>query len=363
MLVSDTIVLTYCLNIFPIKRADDVFVLFENTIPELKRKLGLKEYDQFPLGIWFPNNILEELMRKKSLLVRLMNQHNLVIATMNAFPFGVFHGERVKEKVYYPDWGERERLKYTKKLVELTVELPRLERILPISTVPVTFGNRMPEKALEYIFEMVDFLEDIHNTYEQKFTLMFEPEPFCFLENQQQTLDFFKKLHKVIPKSKTFTGVCLDTCHSAVVFEDPLEQFLVYKDHDIRVDKIQISSSIVLPAQSDKQALKKYIDQVYFHQTFVKRDEKIYRFVDLDKAVALGKEGEYRVHYHIPLHTQPISPLKSSVENITHEFFQTISQEERIIEVETYTFDVLPTNTESVLDSIIKELQWVTKRI
>ena len=36
--------------------------------------------------------------------------------TFNAFPMDVFHGERVKEKVYNPDWSHMPRLEYTKKV-------------------------------------------------------------------------------------------------------------------------------------------------------------------------------------------------------------------------------------------------------
>jgi len=39
-------------------------------------------------------------------------------------------------------------------------------------------------------------------------------------------------------------GVCLDTCHSALQFEDPLESLRAYRDEGIRISKIQLSAAL-----------------------------------------------------------------------------------------------------------------------
>ena len=58
---------------------------------------------------------------------------------INAFPFGPFHGVRVKEQVYLPDWRSAERVAFTANSAAV------LAAILPdgidgsISTVPGAF--------------------------------------------------------------------------------------------------------------------------------------------------------------------------------------------------------------------------------
>ena len=36
------------------------------------------------------------------------------VFTLNAFPLGPFHGTRVKERVYEPDWRTGERVSFTR---------------------------------------------------------------------------------------------------------------------------------------------------------------------------------------------------------------------------------------------------------
>ena len=43
----------------------------------------------------------------------LLARHGLYVFTINAFPYGPFHGTPVKEAVYRPDWLEPERRRYT----------------------------------------------------------------------------------------------------------------------------------------------------------------------------------------------------------------------------------------------------------
>jgi hypothetical protein len=65
----------------------------------------------------------------------------LYVFTINGFPYGPFHGTRVKEEVYQPDWRTPERLAYSNLLAD------QLVRLLPddpdldgsISTVPGGF--------------------------------------------------------------------------------------------------------------------------------------------------------------------------------------------------------------------------------
>src|SRR6185436_12871752 len=65
-----------------------------------------------------------------------LERENCYIFTINGFPYGQFHGTRVKEQVYLPDWTSPERLKFTNRLFDILAELlpPGMEG--SVSTVP-----------------------------------------------------------------------------------------------------------------------------------------------------------------------------------------------------------------------------------
>ena len=48
-----------------------------------------------------------------------LEENRCYIFTVNGFPYGDFHGARVKEDVYAPDWTTPERVEYTKRLFDI----------------------------------------------------------------------------------------------------------------------------------------------------------------------------------------------------------------------------------------------------
>ena len=65
---------------------------------------------------------------------KILTDHNLYVFTVNAFPYGEFQAESVKEFVYEPGWHENERLEYTRAVARCLVRLNGPQR-LTISTV------------------------------------------------------------------------------------------------------------------------------------------------------------------------------------------------------------------------------------
>lgn len=61
------------------------------------------------------------------------------VETLNGFPYGSFHGERVKERVFQPDWTTPERFEYTCNLFRI-LALIGDERAdtLTVSTLPAS---------------------------------------------------------------------------------------------------------------------------------------------------------------------------------------------------------------------------------
>src|SRR5690606_15541448 len=66
----------------------------------------------------------------------------LDVFTLNGFPYGRFHGTRVKERVYRPDWLEPERVEYTAALARVLAAVLPDGEVGSISTVPGCFKAR-----------------------------------------------------------------------------------------------------------------------------------------------------------------------------------------------------------------------------
>ena len=63
----------------------------------------------YAIGLRLSHRAARELSDRTSLLEfqRWLGQKQCYVFTINGFPFGDFHGRRVKEQVYVPDWKTR----------------------------------------------------------------------------------------------------------------------------------------------------------------------------------------------------------------------------------------------------------------
>lgn len=132
---------TYCTNIHPGQDWDSTFKHLQKYVPEIKRKVAADR--AFGLGLRLSNKASEELNEGDHLsqFKRWLANENIYVFTMNGFPYGNFHDERVKEKVHEPDWTTAARVVYTRRLFEqLAILLP--EGISGgISTSPITYRH------------------------------------------------------------------------------------------------------------------------------------------------------------------------------------------------------------------------------
>src|SRR5690606_22325364 len=117
-----TLPLSYCTNVHPGMSVDEVVRGVSEYTAPTRRNFG------FPLaaGLWLAQPVTGELNadpQKLSTLQQVLADNELVCYTLNAFPYGNFHSERVKEQVYLPDWSEPSRLDYTRDCAKVLTEL------------------------------------------------------------------------------------------------------------------------------------------------------------------------------------------------------------------------------------------------
>ena len=145
------------------------------------------------------------------------------------FRYGQFHGDRVKEQVYLPDWTSPERLAYTNLLFDLLAKLLPAGVEGSVSTLPGSFkGFHLHADALKAIrqnlWHCVEHIAHLSEQTGRKLHLGLEPEPLCLLESSAETIQLFDRLrteHPRDPRLAEHLGVNYDTCHFAVNFEEP----------------------------------------------------------------------------------------------------------------------------------------------
>jgi sugar phosphate isomerase/epimerase len=372
--------LTYCSNVHPGESLSEVESAVARNFVAVKRELSPSA--PFGVGLRLSARAADELAPAPR-LERFADElagAGLYVFTLNGFPHGAFHGTRVKEQVYRPDWLEAERLRYTAVLARV------LARLLPedvpgsISTVPGCFRPRGAEPgvprqiALNVVRAAADLVQVERET--GKFiALALEPEPHCLLETTAEAVSFFEEQllsaevlgHAGLDEAtlRRHVGVCLDTCHASVEFEEPLAAFELLQRSGIAVPKIQISAGLRLaPATAERrQALAAFHNDVYFHQTVARAGERLIRFLDLPEALAsdLPESSEWRVHFHVPIFHDALGAFGSTQSDLLPllSALRTVDGCPHL-EVETYTWDVLPERFRDVplTEAVVRELRW-----
>jgi len=189
-------------------------------------------------------------------------------------------------------------------------------------------------------------------------------------ETTPETVSFFEKLNDFSNYSnlKNIIGVNYDCCHLAVEFESAHAGLDLLKDSGIRLSKLHLSSALrAKPTEQNKMLLRSFVENVYLHQVVVGQEGKIInRYKDLDIALDNKTErnmgDEWRVHFHVPLHASPNEPLKDTRKQVedTIDWLAKNPNSCRHLEMETYTWEVLPPElqSESVVNQIAKEYEW-----
>lgn len=385
--------LTYCSNIHPGETWVEVRAQIGKHLPKVKSQLSPDR--PFGIGLRLSAAAADSLSEPAAMeeFKAFLVAEDLYVFTINGFPYGEFHRRPVKENVYLPDWRDEARLAYSNRLAELLAELlpddPALDG--SISTVPGAFKANvradadvaaMADKLIRHAAYLVALRERTGRTV----TLELEPEPCCFIETIDEAVDFFRNhlfsanaiagmaeltgLSGAAAEAalRRHLGVCLDLCHAAVEFEDPEQALAKLRDAGIRIGKMQISAGLRFAAvdEATVELLRPFNDAVYLHQVVERNGAGLIRYIDLPEAFAGGheKQGdrEWRVHFHVPIFLDDLGDFST-----TQDFIRDMLGRQRAapftrhLEVETYTWDVLPPEYRNVdVDAaIVRELQWV----
>ncbi len=386
--------LTYCTNIHPGSGWEEVSANIRGFAPELKRRLSPD--GDFGLGLRLSAREARELLEGARLadFRSYLEGEGMYVALLNGFPHGSFHGAPVKANVYAPDWREEARVEYTLDLIAILAALLPEGADGGISTSPLSYKPWMQpakrgdwETIVHNLTRVAEAMVRIARGQGKFIHLDIEPEPDCLIENTPETVEFYRAwlLPKGAPALAAMLGesaaearellldhiqLCFDCCHFAVEYEDPLAAIGSFAREGIRVGRAQLSSALEVrfpddPAQSAEIArrLAPFADATYLHQVVEKRGDRLRRFPDLADALDHAAEPgarRWRIHFHVPLFTEGFGPLGSTQDSVRAAIEAARRTPfTRHLEIETYTWDVLPDGLKTGLaDSIAREYNW-----
>lgn len=390
--------LSYCSNVHPGNTWEEIQSQLRSHIPELKKRISPDA--AFGIGLRLSARSAFELQKKEALeeFREWLDRENLYVFTINGFVYGRFHGKRVKDEVYKPDWGSDERLAFTRSMIKIMAELIPEGGEGSISTSPITYKywqlteEEFRETADKAAKQMAILAFEMANIFIEKKKLThidIEPEPDCYLETMDETVNFFtgtlfpvgikflKETHSLSESDameilKRHIRVCFDTCHVALEYETPEESIQKLQNAGIQIGKVQISSALKVELPIDRrpvaEQLRKFVEPVYLHQVLARQEDgTINQFRDLDVALDHINDPdavEWRVHFHVPVFQKQYGLLSSTHDDTLKSLHTCLKPGIcNHFEIETYTWEVIPGDLKmDITDSIERELRWALKQ-
>lgn len=376
---------------------DDIWASARKFLPQVKKNVSPNA--EFGVSLRISHATSEVLVaspEKRAELRKFLDDSGMYLYTVNAFPYGPFKNQIIKEQVYEPDWASERRLQYTMNVATILADIAPGHVNPSIQTPPLGFKPNVTSEAVvaayaENIRKLATHVNNIHRYKGRTVTLAIEPEPACFLETTPETVDFFNNYLRteksyVNLAAKTgatlenaqaimarHVGIVYDICHQAVEYEDITQSLQTLMDEKIGVLKLQEAAAMMIPQVTRElvEAVRKYAKTIYLTQTHQRTpDGKITRYLNLEDAIAAWEkkpvECEWRIHFHVPVFLEDLGPFKSTRYAIAEALaFQKKHRLSDQLEIETYTWDVLPDElkTGDIVEYVTKEIDWVKSQL
>jgi hypothetical protein len=384
--------LTYSTLVHPADNWDQLWTSLNTYLPRVKARVS----PDAPFGVCIrlaapTAELLAASAAERAKLKRFLADHDLYVYTVNAFPYGAFKGTIVKEQVYEPDWRTEARTRYTINVADILADITRADIAPSIQTAPLGFkpnvtGPDVIASYTEHVLRVAAHLVQLEARTGRTVTLAIEPEPHCFLETTDETVAYFTghlytgaaagRLAKLaaIPLSEAHValrrhlGIVFDIGHQAVGFEHIPTSLQTLVDASVPIFKLQEVAAMHIPevTQEAVDALAQYARTVYLTQTVEKKDGHLTKFLNVEDAFAAWKTDpgprEWRIHFHVPVFLEDLGAFRTTRFALEEALkFHKATPLSRQLEIETYTWDVLPDHlkTGDIVDYVCREIEWV----
>jgi hypothetical protein len=384
--------LTYSTLVHPADDWDQLWKSVNTYLPQVKARMAPDQKFGVCLRTSAPSAAaLSADPSKRADLKQFFADNDLYLYTANAFVYGVFKKQIIKEEVYEPDWRTEDRVEYTMQVASLLAHLapegiePSIQSA-PLGFKPRVTGDDVVQAYTTNVIRVVAHLVKLHKETGKVVTLGLEPEPRCFLETTDETIDYFTKtlfsgetaqrLAKATGLNEAdaavamrkHMGVVFDIGHQAVGFEHIPTSLQKLVDHDVQIVKLQEAASMYMPGVTQKtvDALQAFAKTIYLSQTCQKKDGKTTWFMNLEDAFEDWYKNpgprDWRTHFHVPVFLNDLGAFGTTRYALEEALaFHKKTPLSAHLEIETYTWDVLPDHlkTGDIVEYVCREMDWV----
>jgi hypothetical protein len=388
--------LTYSTLVHPGDTWEDMWSSLTTYVPQVKARVSPDQ----PFGVCLRLSAdsaatLVASADERRKLADFLAEQQLYIFTVNAFVYGGFKGEIVKERVYEPDWQTEERVRYTMNVADILAEVAPADVNPSIQTPPMGFKPKVtgPDVVAQYthnVMRVVAHLVELERSTGKTITLAIEPEPHCFVETTDEAVAYFRDhlysgtalkqfaplvglpISEASATLRRHLGVVYDVGHQAVEYEDPRVALEKLIDAGIPVFKLQLAAALRVPEvrQEDVDRLKRFAGTIYLTQTVERRDGKITRYLNMEDALAAWDADpgprEWRIHFHVPIFLESLGELQTTRASTASALeMHKAMPLSRQVEIETYTWDVLPEEfkTGDIVEYVSREIEWARSEL
>lgn len=346
--------LGYCLNLHAAESLDELLESLRTVTLPLRERFA--PTGLFGVGMYLPAKLARHLLSGEGeadllCLREFLSAERLDPFTYNAFPFGEFQTDGLKERVYEPLWTDASRARYTldvARLAQLLSGDDESRSHLSISTHGGRYGEWEEGERVRALAQFAEVLDVLEAGDGVPVALSIEAEP-C-----SSSSDTFAAAAWVQEIGSELLGLCLDCCHSAVEFEDVEAALAACLGAGL--GKVQFSSALRLESPSENPegvaALLALAEPRFLHQVITENSElRVSDLPELKEALTAGdwlKQEEWRCHFHVPVDLDRFDGLGTTsfhADKLVKGLLgapEGWSWPELHLEIETYTWSVLP---------------------
>lgn len=335
--------LSYGTNVHPADDLRGVIAQLDTYASAVRRRLHA---DVLALSLGVPANLAAALAangRARRQLRAELDARGLEVVTLNGVSAASLRSPVAQDAGHEPDWTGQARLDHTLDLARVLVDLLPDDAVRG-SVATLGLGRRASwstEKAglaARMLDRLSAGLAEIAWHTGRAVRVAFLPEPGGVLQSSQ---DVAASLSGV---DTDRLGVCLDLGNLACGWEEPGAVLARLGAAGLPVVRVQLSTALDAPDPARAaDALGQYVHGRFRHATCPAEGRGI---DDLDEALRVGPPGPWRVRYPTPLHTSPEPPLTSTTDVLRDGVRRLFGGSTVLcdhVDVETYTWDVLPT--------------------
>jgi hypothetical protein len=362
-------------------------------VPAVKRNVSATQ--SMGVSLRLSSDSIKTLTAKpdeRAAFAEFLKSEDLYVYTVNAFPYGPFKGREVMEQVYEPDWTTEERTRYTMGVADVLVDITDPDVEPSIQSAPLAFRPKVTDEQYiasftHNLMRVVAHLVDIERRTGRRMKLALEPEPYCYLETTEETVRFFtervysdsgtRQLASLtgVPVSEVHglvrrhLGIVFDIGHQSVAFEDIGASLQLLLSAGVPIFKLQEAAALWVPEVTEEsvQDLRRFTETIYLSQTTERRDGELIRFLNLQDAIdaweaSPGGNREWRTHFHVPVFLDDLGAFRTTRAGIEAALrMHAATPLSDHLEIETYTWDVLPAHLKSgdITEYVSREIAWV----